>query len=136
MSEDLAYALTQVLHNFGAAVVVGAPFFALWPTTPSPSYARRIVWLILVAWGTQIGSGVLFGAVSLRFHGQLPDLSTVAFAALNVKVTAALAGILVAAVYLYRTRGGKPEGARMTFQGLFVLGVIPLTAAAFLRWFA
>jgi hypothetical protein len=135
VSENLAYALTQVLHNFGAAVVVGAPFFALWPT-PRLEYARLIGWLVLVAWGVQVGSGVLFGAVSLRFYGQLPDLSTVALVALTVKVTAAFAGLLLAAVYLYRSRGGKPEGARMAFQGLFVLGVIPLTAAAFLRWFA
>lgn len=135
MSENLAYALTQVLHNFGAAVVVGAPFFALWPT-PRLDHARLIGWLVLVAWGVQIGSGVLFGAVSLRFYGQLPDLSAVALVALIVKVTAAFVGLLLAAVYLSRSRGGKPEGARMAFQSLFVLGVIPLTAAAFLRWFA
>lgn len=134
MSENLAYALAQVLHNFGAAVVVAAPFFALWPT-PRLDHARIVGWVILVAWGVQIGSGSLFGAISLRYYGQLPELTAVALTALAVKVTAALAGFLLTALYLYRSRGGKREGT-LTFRIVFVLGATALTAAAFLRWFA
>ncbi|MCD6707232.1 MAG: hypothetical protein LT080_12375 [Thiobacillus sp.] len=61
-------------------------------------------WLILAAWGAQIASGGLFGLTSLYYYGETPDLSSVAMAALAVKVAAAISGFLLAAFYLGRGR--------------------------------
>lgn len=133
--ENLAYALIQVIHNFGAAAVLGGAVFALWPASRL-EYARRFAKLILVAWGTQIASGALFGAASLHFYGETPDLSPVAMGALALKVAAAAAGFLLAALYLRRGRSWGRTGTRRAFRGLAALAVVALTAAAFLRWFS
>jgi hypothetical protein len=133
--ENLAYALTQVVHNFGAVGVLGGAVFMLWPEFRF-EHGRRFAWLILLTWGMQIASGSLFGAVSLHFYGETPDLSTVALAALIIKVAAATAGFLLAALYLARGRKWSRSGAKRSFQTLAALGVTALTAAAFLRWFS
>ena len=134
-SENLAYALTQVVHNFGAVGVLGGPVFILWPA-PRLEYARKIAWLILVAWGAQIASGGIFGAISLHYYGETPDLSAVALGALATKVAAAAAGFLLTALYLVRGAKWSRGGVQRAFQSLAALGVIALTAAAFLRWFS
>lgn len=134
-SENLAYALTQVVHNFGAAAVLGGAAFALWPS-PRLEYARAFGWLILGAWGAQIASGILFGLISLYYYGETPDLGSVAVAALAIKVAAAISGFLLAAFYLGRGKGWGHASLKRTFQGLAALAVIALTAAAFLRWFS
>jgi hypothetical protein len=133
--ENLAYALTQVIHNFGAVAIVGGSVFVLWPA-PRVEYGRRFAWLILFGWGAQIASGALFGAVSLHFYGQMPDLNAIALTALIVKVTAAAAGFLLTAFYLARGRQWSRSGGKHTFQMLAALGIMALTAAAFLRWFS
>lgn len=134
-SENLAYALVQVVHNFGAVGVLGGAFFALWPS-PRLEYARAFAKLILLAWGAQLASGALFGATSFYYYGEMPDLSGVAKAALGIKVAAALAGFALAARFLLR--GGEWSRARVkrTFRSLLALGIVALTAAAFLRWFS
>ena len=43
--QNLAYALTQVAHNFGAVVVVAAPLYALWAARPVG--VRGVLWLVL-----------------------------------------------------------------------------------------
>jgi len=133
--ENLAYALTQVVHNFGAVAVVGGAIFALWPA-PRLDYARTFAWLILVAWGAQIASGGMFGVTSLHFYGETPDLSRIAMTALAIKVAAALSGFLLAALYLVRGRTWTLTRVRGTFKTLAALGGTALTAAAFLRWFS
>ncbi|MHB0918461.1 MAG: hypothetical protein ACYC1G_11855, partial [Thiobacillus sp.] len=95
-SENLAYALTQVVHNFGAAAVLGGAVFVLWPASRLQD-GRTFAWLILVAWGAQIISGGLFGLTSLYYYGETPDLSRIAMTALGAKVAAALTGFLLAA---------------------------------------
>lgn len=134
-SENLAYALTQVVHNFGAVGVLGGAIFALWPS-PRLEYARTFAWLILLAWGAQIASGGLFGATSLYYYGETPDLSSIAMAALAIKVAAAITGFLLAAVYLLRGRQWSRASVKRTFRNLAALGAVALTAAAFLRWFS
>jgi hypothetical protein len=134
-AENLAYALTQVVHNFGAAAVLGGAVFALWPAFRLEN-GRSFAWLILVAWGAQIASGGLFGLTSLYYYGETPDLSRIAMAALAVKVAAAAAGFLLAAFYLIRGREWDRVRAKRTFLGLAALGATALTAAAFLRWFS
>jgi hypothetical protein len=134
-SENLAYALSQVAHNFGAAAVLGGAVFILWPEFRL-EYSRRFAWLLLIAWGTQIASGGLFGAISLYYYGETPDLSAVALTALVVKVLAATAGFLLAAFYLIRGQEWARASVKHTFRILAALGVAALTAAAFLRWFS
>jgi hypothetical protein len=134
-SENLAYALTQVIHNFGAVGVVGGAAFALWAAS-GRQHARVCAWLILAAWSAQIVSGTLFGVISLYYYGETPDLSPVAFVALLVKVAAAAIGATLAALYV--SRAERWDALRVTrfFQGLLALGIVALTAAAFLRWFS
>ncbi|MBN8766727.1 MAG: hypothetical protein J0I76_10405 [Thiobacillus sp.] len=133
--ENLAYALTQVVHNFGAVAVLGGAVFTLWPT-PRLEFGRTFGWLILVAWAAQLASGGVFGLVSYHYYGETPDLSSVAMTALVVKIVAAFSGVLLCALFLLRGRSWQPEGVKRSFQGLTVLGVVALTAAAFLRWFS
>lgn len=134
-SENLAYALTQVVHNFGAAAVLGGAIFALWPASRL-EYARSFAWLILVGWGAQFASGGLFGITSLYYYGETPDLSRVAMIALVVKVAAAVTGVLLSTLFLLRGRQWGSAGMKRAFQGLAALGAAALTAAAFLRWFS
>ena len=134
-SENLAYALTQVVHNFGAAAVLGGAVFMLWPAFRL-EYGRLFAWLILVAWGAQIASGGLFGLTSHYYYGETPELSRIAMAALAIKVAAAITGFFLAAVYLYRGREWNRLSVKRTFQSLAALGATALTAAAFLRWFS
>ena len=133
--ENLAYALIQVVHNFGAAAVLGGAVFALWPA-PRLEYGRAFAWLILVAWSAQFASGGLFGVTSLHYYGETPDLSSVAMIALVVKVAAAVTGVLLASLFLLRGREWDSANMKRTFQGLAALGAVALTAAAFLRWFS
>jgi hypothetical protein len=134
-SENLAYALTQVVHNFGAAAVLGGAVFVLWPASRLED-GRKFAWLILVAWGAQIISGGLFGVTSLYYYGETPDLSRIAMTALVVKVVAALTGFLLAAIYLVRGRKWDRVRVKRSFQALAALAATALTAAAFLRWFS
>lgn len=134
-AENLVYALTQVVHNFGAAAVLGGAVFVLWPASRM-EYGRRFARLILVGWAVQIASGAAFGLTSLYYYGETPDLSGVATLALAIKVAAAFAGLLLAAAYLRRGRSWGREGTRRTFRSLALLATLALTAAAFLRWFS
>jgi hypothetical protein len=134
-SENLAYALTQVVHNFGAVGVLGGALFALWPVSRLES-GRTFAWLILLAWGAQIASGAVFGLTSLYYYGETPDLSRIAMAALAVKVVAAIAGFLLAALYLLRGMAWHHLSVKRTFMSLAALAAVALTAAAFLRWFS
>jgi hypothetical protein len=133
--ENLAYALTQVVHNFGAATLVGGSVFWLWPL-PRQEYARRFAWIILAAWCAQIASGIVFGLVSFYYYGETPDLSVVALAALVIKVCSAAAGFLLGAWYLARGRDWGWGQVNRLFQVQFGLATLALTAAAFLRWFS
>ena len=133
--ENLAYALTQVAHNFGAVAVLGGAFFAAWPASRLEQ-VRAFAWLILVGWGTQITSGILFGVTSLYYYGATPDLNGIALTALAIKVAAAVAGLLLAAFYLLRGGQWTQTGVMRMFRGLAALAALALTAAAFLRWFS
>lgn len=134
-AENLAYALTQVVHNFGAVGVLGGAVFAVWPDSRLQQ-GRKLAWLIFGAWSAQILSGASFGATSLYYYGKTPDLSSIATAALAIKVAAALAGLTLAAWYLRRGEQWGHAGARRAFLGLAALAALALTAAAFLRWFS
>jgi hypothetical protein len=133
--ENLAYALTQVVHNFGAAALIGASVFWLWPA-PRRDHARTFAWAILAAWSAQIASGILFGLTSLYYYGETPDLSAVAMTALVIKVCSAAAGFLLGAWFLARGRDWSLGDVKRVFQTQFALAGLALTGAAFLRWFS
>ncbi len=126
--QNLAYALTQVGHNFGAVIVVAAPLYAL--AAVRPPGARGLLWLALAGWALQLASGGLFGLVSYRFYGQLPDIHGIAIGALVLKLLCALVAVVLIALSLRR-----PHGAP-AWRALAALGATALTAAAFLRWFS
>src|SRR5699024_243415 len=98
--QNLAYALTQVAHNFGAVIVVAAPLYLL--STRLEKDTRFLLWLVLAGWLVQIGSGVLFGLVSVYYYGQLPDIRGLAIAALLTKMTCAGLGVALAIAMLKR----------------------------------
>ena len=136
MFENLSYAIVQLLHNFGAAAVVGVAIFALYPAAQPVPIQRRFAWLVGIGWSVQALSGVGFGAVSYYFYEKLPDLNGIAFAALLVKITCAAVSIGIAVMFLRRAAGWTVEQRRAAWKLLIALGVTALTAAAFLRWFA
>ena len=137
MLENLAYALTQVLHNFGAVVVVGGAAAALW-ARPALPYARekRLVRLVGAGWAVQIASGAGFGAVSYYFYGRLPDIHGVAVAALATKVACAAGGLALALLSLSRSERWNEKRRRLLWRALALLAATALAAAAFLRWFS
>ncbi|HRO59679.1 MAG TPA: hypothetical protein PK177_11035 [Burkholderiaceae bacterium] len=135
-AENLAYTLVQVVHNFGAATVVGAAIAAFWPSRQGQAAQRRLAWLLFAGWAAQAISGTLFGAVSLHFYGQPPDIHGVAVAALVVKIGCAVAGFLCAASFLRFSSHWSDAARWRCWRALAAFGVLALTAAAFLRWYA
>jgi len=134
--ENFAYALTQVIDNFGAAAVVGGAAFALWAPGLSPAGAKWLARLVGLSWALQIASGAGFGAVSYYYYGQLPELHGVAVAALATKITCAAGGLPLA--LLLQSRGERWNETRreLCWRALAVLAATALAAAAFLRWFS
>mgnify|MGYP001492361547 FL=1 len=113
LAENLSYALVQVVHNFGAAAVVGVPLIALASGRSAAGDGnRRLLWLLLLAWATQVLSGVGFASVSYTFYGKLPDISRVATIALAIKVGCATLGFGLAAMTLRRSVVRDPAVGR------------------------
>ncbi|MDT8388193.1 MAG: hypothetical protein RQ736_11815 [Thiogranum sp.] len=136
LAENLSYALVQVLHNFGAAGVIAVPLFALATGQAWMEQRRRLLWLALLAWLVQSLSGSGFGAVSYSFYERLPDLTGVALVALGIKITSTLIAIALTIVALRTRTQHSAAFYRHSWQTLAGLGILALTAAAFLRWFS
>jgi hypothetical protein len=132
--QNLAYALTQVAHNFGAVTVVAVPLSVV--SAGRPVRERRVLWLVLSGWALQLASGALFGLVSFHFYGQLPDIHGIAVAALSVKVLCATAAVVLVAVSLRLRAAPSERRATLIWLALAALGMTALAAAAFLRWFS
>jgi hypothetical protein len=130
--ENILYAAVQIAHNFGAAAVTGLPIAALWFAPARPTL-RKMAWLTLLAWVTQGASGAGFGAVSFLMEGQLPQIHSLAWAALAVKIACAVLAIALLAINL-SARIEAPDNRIWT--SLAILGITALTCAAFLRWFS
>lgn len=133
--QNLGYALTQVVHNFGATAVVGGAVAVLW-LAPRPELERILAWLVGVGWAAQIASGAAFGAISFYYYGEFPDIGGLAVAALAIKVACAATGFSLAALYLLRAASWTATLRRKIWLMLAGLGATALTAAAFLRWFS
>lgn len=134
--QNLAYALTQVVHNFGAASVVGSTVAARWPARQTPQARHILARLALAGWAVQAASGAGFGAISFAFYGQFPDISPIAVTALLVKIACAGLGFLLAAAYLRFSTRWSEQRCDMAWNGLMALAATAFTAAAFLRWFS
>lgn len=134
--QNLAYALTQVIHNFGAVAVVGGALLGRWPLAALPPVRRRLAWLVLGGWLLQGLSGGGFGIISYAYYRQLPDLHDVALAALLLKMACAIAGISLAIIYLRCQGRWSQKVLEQAWSALILVGAMALTAAAFLRWFA
>lgn len=134
--ENLAYALTQVVHNFGAVAVVGGAGAALWSPVATKDRHRALAGLVAIGWAMQIASGAAFGAVSYAAYGRLPDIHGAALGALYLKIACAAAGLALA--MRVRARSASFEELRLgrAWRALVALGATALAAAAFLRWFS
>lgn len=130
--QNLAYAATQIVHNFGAVAVVGGAACALaWREAKAQ---RGLAWVVLVGWMAQAASGTTFGAISFAFYGKFPDIHGIAIAALVVKVICAILGFTLAARQLFAHLA--EESRRHAWIALFGLGAVALSSAAVLRWFS
>jgi hypothetical protein len=136
VTENLAYALSQLLHNFGAVAVVGGAAFALWTSAMPPARELRLVRLVATGWAIQIASGGAFGAVSYFYYGRLPDIHGVAVAALSIKIACAAAGLTLALAFHSRAARWSAAVRTGSWRALAALGATALAAAAFLRWFS
>jgi hypothetical protein len=134
--QNLAYALTQVVHNFGAVAVVGGTIFARWPQAATLVARRRFTWMILVGWLLQGASGAGFGAISFAYYGQFPDIHGIALVALFLKMACALGGLVLSVVILWYQQAWPEQRLYAVWNVLMLLAVTALTAAAFLRWFS
>lgn len=131
-SQNLAYAITQIVHNFGAVAVVGGAACALaWRDDKAQ---RRLAWLVLIGWLTQAASGATFGAISFAHYGKFPDIHGIAVAALVVKVVCAALGFTLAARQLFVQLSEVSH--RYSWLALCGLGALALSSAAVLRWFS
>ncbi|MDH5535562.1 MAG: hypothetical protein OEZ08_08340 [Betaproteobacteria bacterium] len=133
LPENFAYALTQVVHNFGAVAVLGSAVFALLVPVAVP---ERVARLAAAGWVLQIASGAAFGGVSFYYYGRLPDLHTIAASALAVKLACAAGGLVLTLALAARGRVWAATRRRAAWWAVAALAAAALTAAAFLRWFA
>lgn len=134
--QNLAYALVQVVHNFGALAVAGGATAAFLQLRAGAASVRPHGWLVAAGWAVQGASGAGFGAISYAWYGQFPDLHAVAVAAVGIKMACASIGFLAAAAYLKFGHAWSVPVSRAVWGGLVALASTALSAAAFLRWFA
>ncbi len=116
--------------------MVGSAVSAIWLVRQDTMVQHRLAILMAAAWAIQAISGILFGATTLFFDGQLPDIHGIAVDALLIKIFCALVGFVLAAIYV-RLNAGWPANKRFISWGMLLsLGVAALSSAAFLRWFS
>ncbi len=134
--ENLYYALTQLIHNFGALAIVGGALGGLKVQADNLHLKRKLAWLVLGGWCAQAFSGIIFGAISLYLYGETPDLHTTAQVALTIKMACAVSGILLSLFYVRRAEGWSNKGRHNAWTALTGFGATALSSAAFLRWFS
>lgn len=132
---DLVYALIQLGHNLGAIAVAGIPVAALAEERSGPPASRRLLFWLVAAWALQAASGGGFALASLGLKGALPEVQGVALAALVVKIGATVLGLGAAVFAAAHADGWPAEKRRRFFRLELVAALVPLAAAAFLRWY-
>lgn len=134
--QNLAYALIQLAHNFGAVAVTGGAVAGWVTQRHDPGQATRLVWLVLAGWALQAASGAGFGLISLAYYGQFPDLHGVAVAALALKLGCATLALVLSTLLLKFAGAWSTARRHSVWSVLVGLAATALSAAAFLRWFA
>lgn len=134
--QNLIYALIQVVHNLGAATVVGAAASALWLVRGDASVRRRLAMLLVLAWATQAASGVLFGITTYLYEHHLPDIHGIAVDALLIKMFCALGGFVLAYTHYSKGDGWSQDRQLLAWRVSLAFAVVALGSAAFLRWFS
>jgi len=132
--QNLDYALVQVVHNFGAAAVVGGSLAAL--KFRGVAARKELVRVVLAGWLTQAVSGAGLGAVSYYYYHQFPDISGIALVALAIKMCCAGIGVVLMATYLLRSDNWPVAKIGTVWLATAVLSIGAMSAAAFLRWFS
>lgn len=137
-TQNLIYALNQVIHNFGAVTAIGIASYGLIRQRPGQTAAplRPLLLTLSIAWAVQGASGATFGIISLYFNGELPDIHGIAETALIIKIACVFIGLILALFGLWRSTDTAKHMPRITWPASLVLGAIALSAAAFLRWFS
>ncbi len=133
-TQNLAYSIVQVVHNFGAVAAVGGSLAAL--KFRSMDTRRELAWLVLVGWSVQAASGASFGAVSYYYYHRFPDISGIAVIALSIKMVCVAIGFLLLATYLFRSANWSATKMNAVWIASSALAITAISAAAFLRWFA
>lgn len=132
--QNLSYAAIQVVHNFGAVAVVAGSLVGLkWRER---AMRKKLAQLTLLGWLTQAASGATFGLTTWYFYHALPDITGIATYALGIKMLCATLGILMLAAYLWAGERWSEPRREKVWVAAAVLGIIAISAAAFLRWFS
>ena len=145
---DFLYSCVQLVHNIGAAAVVGSPAIAWWLTRASRkpeglfgsplaivSVLHKLAWFTVIAWMTQVLSWVGFAATTYYLKHGLPELTDVGLMALGIKITCAIISIAFVFYYLKASSHRSVQTKAKVWQLLFMLGLAALISAAFLRWY-
>jgi len=133
-TQNLAYSIVQVVHNFGATAVVGGSFAAV--KFRAVETRKRLVWLVLSGWLMQAVSGAAFGTVSYYYYHQFPDISGIAVDALAIKMTCVASGCILLVTCLLRGSHWTVGKINIVWAVSFTLSAVSLISAAFLRWFS
>lgn len=134
--QNLAYALVQLAHNFGAVAVTGGAAAGWMMHRTDMPQPPALPWLILAGWALQAASGAGFGLISFTYYGRFPDLQGVAVAALLIKLGCAAAGLTLSMLLLKFACDWSAARRGYLWSVLVGLAATALSAAAFLRWFA
>lgn len=140
--QNLLYAIIQVIHNFGAATVVGSAASALWllrdggAVRGDAAVHRRLALLSAAAWAVQAASGALFGITTYYFENHLPDIHGIAVDALLVKIFCAITGFMLAVTCAWSKSSWSRNRQLLAWRALLATGAIALGSAAFLRWYS
>lgn len=145
---DFLYSCVQLVHNIGAAAVVGSPAVAWWLTRANQkpeglfgnplaivSVLHKLAWFTAIAWITQVLSGVGFAATTYFLKHELPELTGIGLTALGIKITCALISIAFVICYLKASSHWPVQTKVKVWQLLFMFGLAALISAAFLRWY-
>jgi hypothetical protein len=126
----VAYAVIQSIHNIGAALALGLAML-LFLKSARGENVKSTLWFLLIVWGLQGATGILFGMTSLYFHGAFPKIPLIAQASMAIKVACVALAFSVSAWLLYKKAGDVSIKVRLMYM---TLPMIALVAAAVLRW--
>lgn len=132
--QNILYALIQSIHNIGAVLIVGVGAYGLFF---AHSLQKRMLAAIqAIAWSVQGLTGGAFGLTTFYFYHQFPDIHGIAIAALFIKISCVVLGFLVSSAYTFWSDQLSQSLRRICWISMFLLGVVALTSASFLRWFS